>query len=80
MLNTKNMEYRRLGNTGLKVSILSFGNAMSYKPQTAEIDDALIVKCLESGINYFDTAEMYADGTHYLHIGEMWSSRQKYGR
>jgi aryl-alcohol dehydrogenase-like predicted oxidoreductase len=62
MFNHKNMEYRRLGNTGLKVSMLSFGNMLNYKPENADLDDSLILKCLENGINFFDTAERYADG------------------
>jgi aryl-alcohol dehydrogenase-like predicted oxidoreductase len=63
MLNHKTMEYRHLGNTGLKVSALSFGNMINYKPENAALDDSIILKCLESGINFFDTAEIYGDGS-----------------
>jgi aryl-alcohol dehydrogenase-like predicted oxidoreductase len=63
MLNHKTMEYRYLGNTGLKVSVLSFGNMINYKPENVALDDSIILKCLESGINFFDTAEMYGDGS-----------------
>jgi len=59
------MEYRKLGATGLKVSVLSFGNMINYKPENADIDDAIIQKCIDAGINYFDTAEIYADGTEW---------------
>lgn len=62
MFNHKNMEYRRLGATGLKVSAISLGNMINYKAENVEIDDAVISRCLEHGINFFDTAELYADG------------------
>jgi aryl-alcohol dehydrogenase-like predicted oxidoreductase len=57
------MEYRNLGGTGLKVSVLGFGNMINYKPENVDIDDAIVKKCLDSGVNFFDTAELYADGT-----------------
>lgn len=60
------MEYRKLGPTGLKVSVLGFGNMINYKPENTDVDDAIIQKCLDSGINFFDTAELYADGTPTL--------------
>jgi aryl-alcohol dehydrogenase-like predicted oxidoreductase len=62
MFTTKNMQYRYLGNTGLKVSAIGFGNSVNSSPERAEIDDSLIIKCLENGVNYFDTAESYANG------------------
>ena len=58
-----NMEYRKLGPTGLRVSVIGFGNMINYKPENVDVDDGLIVKCLQNGINFFDTAELYADGT-----------------
>ena len=57
------MEYRYLGNTGLKVSAIGYGNMVNSSQERAEIDDNLIFKCLENGINFFDTAERYSDGT-----------------
>jgi voltage-dependent potassium channel beta subunit len=57
------MPYRRLGRSGLKVSLLSFGSWVSFGNQ---IDDDLAVRCLEAareaGINFFDNAESYAGG------------------
>lgn len=57
------MEYRRLGNTGLKVSALSYGAWVSFGyqlgvPQAKE----LINRCWEAGVNFFDNAEVYAHG------------------
>ena len=46
MFNTKNMQYRTLGNTGLKVSAIAFGNGVNCSPDRVDIDDSLIFKCL----------------------------------
>lgn len=53
------MEYRKLGRTGLLVSPLCLGT-MNFGPFTAETDaHAIMDKCLELGINFFDTANVY---------------------
>ncbi|KAL1925809.1 uncharacterized protein VTP21DRAFT_692 [Calcarisporiella thermophila] len=60
--NTK-MIYRRLGKTGLKVSALSFGGWLTWGGQ---VDQDVCNKCikaaLDHGINFFDNAEVYANG------------------
>ena len=57
------MEYRRLGRSGLKVSVLSFGSWVTFGPQ---LDVGLAVDCIgaarEAGVNFFDNAESYAGG------------------
>jgi aryl-alcohol dehydrogenase-like predicted oxidoreductase len=57
------MEYRRLGSAGLKVSELSFGSWVTFKGQ---LDDAHAVEKMklayDSGVNFFDNAEVYAGG------------------
>jgi len=57
------MEYRRLGRSGLKVSVLSFGSWVTFGPQ---LDNNLAADCLaaakEAGVNFFDNAESYAGG------------------
>jgi voltage-dependent potassium channel beta subunit len=59
----KQMEYRRLGRSGLKVSALSFGSWVSFGPQ---LDVSRARDCLaaayEAGVNFFDNAEAYAAG------------------
>ena len=64
MPNTSNnMEYRRLGNTGVKVSVLSFGSWVTFNNQ---LDTDLAVECMQlardAGCNFFDNAESYAGG------------------
>jgi len=57
------MQYRRLGPTGLKVSVLSFGSWVSFG---AQLDRGRARDCLaaawEAGVNFFDNAEAYAGG------------------
>jgi voltage-dependent potassium channel beta subunit len=57
------MPYRRLGRSGLKLSVLSFGSWVSFGPQLAG-DGAR--ECLaaahDAGINFFDNAEVYSGG------------------
>ena len=53
------MEYSHLGRTGVKVSRLCLGT-MNFGPFTTEPDShAIMDKALESGINFFDTANAY---------------------
>ena len=58
-----NMEYRRLGNSGLQVSILSFGSWVTFDTQ---IDNTAAIECIaaagDAGCNFFDNAEAYAGG------------------
>jgi aryl-alcohol dehydrogenase-like predicted oxidoreductase len=62
------MEYVRLGSTGLKVSRLCLGTMTYGSKRWREwvLDEAeskpFIRRALESGINFFDTADMYSSG------------------
>lgn len=57
------MRYRYLGNSGLKVSILGFGNWLnSNNSDNYSLTKDAIKKCFDSGINFFDTAEIYGFG------------------
>eukprot|EP00249_Psilotum_nudum_P010344 c22484_g2_i1 orf=172-1038(+) len=57
------MQYRHLGRTGIKVSVLSYGAWVSFGNQV-DVNDAkaLLSKCREHGVNFFDNAEVYANG------------------
>jgi len=65
------MEYRRLGRSGLKVSVLSFGSWVTFGPQ---LSGTLAVDCLsaayEAGVNFFDNAEAYSAGESERIMGE----------
>ncbi|MDX1621076.1 MAG: aldo/keto reductase [Nitriliruptorales bacterium] len=65
------MTYRRLGRSGLKVSVLSFGSWVTFKNQL-DMDGAL--ECMEAafdaGVNFFDNAEVYAGGDSERYMGD----------
>ncbi|KXN71718.1 voltage-dependent potassium channel, beta subunit [Conidiobolus coronatus NRRL 28638] len=57
------MKYRRLGRSGIKVSVLSFGGWMTItEPADQDLFDKLMKVAFEGGINFFDNAEYYALG------------------
>jgi voltage-dependent potassium channel beta subunit len=66
------MEYRRLGKYGLKVSELSLGAWITFGEQ---IDEKVARECLlaayEAGVNYFDNADVYANGQAETVMGKI---------
>jgi len=57
------MEYRRLGKSGLHVSELSFGSWITFGNQIGDnTSENLMAMAYDSGINFFDNAEVYAEG------------------
>ncbi len=66
------MEYRFLGNTGLKVSALSLGSWVTFGGQIDEDKSFEIMKAAyEQGINFFDNAEVYAHGKSETVMGNI---------
>lgn len=64
------MEYRPLGRSGLKVSVLGLGtNAFGTRADRA-VSIALLDRALAAGINLIDTADVYGDGASESIIGE----------
>jgi voltage-dependent potassium channel beta subunit len=65
------MEHRRLGRSGLQVSVLSFGSWVSFG---AQLDTGRARDCLaaayEGGMTFFDNAEVYAGGESERIMGE----------
>lgn len=57
------MKYRRLGRTGIKVSVLSLGSWVTFDNQ---VDVEMAAECMriarDHGVNFFDNAEVYAGG------------------
>ncbi len=57
------MEYRRLGQSGLKLSALSFGSWVTFGTQVDDRAAAELMKlAYDAGVNFFDNAEAYAHG------------------
>jgi aryl-alcohol dehydrogenase-like predicted oxidoreductase len=64
------MDYRRMGNTGLKVSELCFGT-MTFGTGTDQATaDIMVRQALDAGINFFDTANSYGGGESETMLGK----------
>ncbi len=65
------MQYRKLGNTGLKISELSFGSWVTFHNQ-ADVDKTydMMKAAYDAGVNFFDNAEAYALGKSEEIMGE----------
>jgi len=73
------MEFRQLGRSGLKVPVLSlgtgtFGGSNEFFKKWGETDVAeatrMVDLCLEYGVNFFDTADIYSDGVSEEILGQ----------
>ncbi|MBI4882949.1 MAG: aldo/keto reductase [Actinobacteria bacterium] len=66
------MQYRRLGRSGLQVSVLSFGSWVTFDNQ---LGDDMALECMQaahdSGCNFFDNAEVYAGGGSEAQMGRV---------
>lgn len=57
------MQYRRLGSSGLKVSLLSFGSWVTFSKQVdRKSAEQLMAFAYDHGVNFFDNAEVYEQG------------------
>jgi len=66
------MEYRRMGKTGLQLSVLSFGSWVTFHKQIDDsISDELMGIAYDNGINFFDNAEVYAAGESEKMMGRV---------
>ncbi|KGO68905.1 Potassium channel, voltage-dependent, beta subunit, KCNAB-like protein [Penicillium italicum] len=65
------MQYRFLGRTGLKVSVISLGSWLTYG---GHVGDETALDCVkvayDAGVNFFDTAEVYSGGKSEIVLGE----------
>ncbi len=74
------MEFRYLGNSGLKVSAISYGNWVTHGSQV-EADRATecVRAALEAGITTFDTADVYANGKAESILGDALAGERREG-
>jgi aryl-alcohol dehydrogenase-like predicted oxidoreductase len=79
------MEYRLLGNSGLKVPVLSFGTATfgggseffrAWGATDVAEATRLVDICLEAGVDLFDTADVYSGGMSEEILGEAVKGRR----
>src|SRR5262245_2328843 len=77
------MPMRRLGNSGVQVSVLGFGT-MTFGSQWKHIGttghpeaDRIVGRCLDAGINFFDTADVYSGGESEEILGRALGPRRR---
>src|SRR5271165_2791508 len=70
------MEMRNFGRTGLQVSVFGFGcgavGGLMVRGAPPDQERA-VARALDAGINYFDTAVQYGDGTSETNLGRVWA-------
>ena len=65
------MNYRKLGNSGLKLSELSFGSWVTFNKQVdSGLAERMFGTCFDAGINFFDNAEGYEAGQSEIVMGK----------
>jgi aryl-alcohol dehydrogenase-like predicted oxidoreductase len=72
------MEFRYLGNSGLKVSEVSYGNWVTHGSQVeAEQANACVRAALDAGVTTFDTADVYANGKAESILGDALAGERR---
>ena len=80
------MEYRQLGGCGLQVPVLSFGTATfgggndffkAWGSTQANEATRLVDICMDAGVNFFDTADVYSAGLAETVLGKAIEGRQR---
>ena len=70
------MEYRRMGRSGLQLSVLSFGSWVSFHKQIDDNRaDELMGIAYDHGVNFFDNAEVYALGESEKMMGRVLKNK-----
>lgn len=71
------MLYRRMGKSGLQLSVLSFGSWVTFQKQIEDNRaDELMGIAYDAGINFFDNAEVYALGKSEEMMGRVLKNKQ----
>jgi voltage-dependent potassium channel beta subunit len=69
------MQYRRLGRAGLQVSELSLGSWVTYHNQVdTKTATEMLAAAFDAGINFFDNAEVYAQGESEVVMGQAFKA------
>ena len=80
------MEYRQLGNSGLRVPVLSFGTATFGGGNeffaawgNTQVQEAIRIVdlCIDAGINFFDTANVYSTGASETILGKALEGKRQ---
>ena len=70
------MDYRQLGNAGVRVSVIGLGANRFGSKEVSQADvDRIIDQALELGVNFFDTANVYNEGRSEETLGQALKGR-----
>lgn len=70
------MEYRQLGNSGVRVSVIGLGANRFGSNEVGQADvDNIIDQALDLGVNFFDTANVYTEGRSEETLGHALKGR-----
>lgn len=70
------MRYRRLGTSGLKVSVVGLGCNTFGRFTDADQTARIVHTALDQGVNFFDTADIYSSGTSEEFLGRALAGRR----
>jgi hypothetical protein len=73
------MRYKRLGTSGLKVSVIGLGGNTFGRYVDAPGTARIIHRAIDLGINFFDTADVYSIGVSEDHVGKALADRRDRG-
>ncbi len=66
------MEYRRLGESGLRISAIALGGWINFERKLPEAEARRIVgRAYDQGVNFYDLADVYGHGEAERWMGEM---------
>lgn len=71
------MEYRRMGKSGLQLSVLSYGSWVTFHKQLdTKKADELMGMAYDHGVNFFDNAEVYSSGQSEIIMGKVLKDKK----
>ncbi|MDO5735012.1 MAG: aldo/keto reductase family protein [Propionibacteriaceae bacterium] len=72
------MEYRKLGNSGFKISAITYGNWLTHASQVEnDRANACVKAALDAGITTFDTADTYANTAAEVVLGDALKGQRR---
>src|SRR5213596_2759506 len=71
------MEFRRLGESGLEVSVICLGTMMFGDRTDASAAQRIVASAFDAGVNFIDTADVYAKGASETIVGAAISANRR---
>jgi aryl-alcohol dehydrogenase-like predicted oxidoreductase len=71
------MDFRRLGDSGLEVSVICLGTMMFGDRTDAATAREIVASALDAGVNFIDTADVYVNGASETIVGSMIAANRR---